>query len=294
MGQYENSLGIDRPVIARVVTDGQRAVQLGQEPGGVILQRQGHTLAQSIAAEGVLFQSGVPFWLPPGDGGSNGLNFTGTRGVFTLSAAVLTNFHVLLTYGGYAYLPAGSGGLAEGGLFFCKMTDDTNGEIFQEKYSGVGTPLIPASPTAHPNLTAGRITQTTLEVTVVTVTVPGNSMGPNGFWKALWGARMNNSATNKQVRVRFNTTTIGTSAATTANHVVDAECIRQNAGVVSVQNGNSPNVGRLHTTSTAMVVADRGIVDTSVDNTISLTLTLGANTDSCLGILRNVSVGYGA
>ena len=63
-----------------------------------------------------LYQSGIPFWIPPGDGGANGLSFTGTRGVFTLSAeAPMASAFNVLASGCYCYLPAGSGGLATGG-----------------------------------------------------------------------------------------------------------------------------------------------------------------------------------
>ncbi len=294
MGQYENSLGKDHPVVARVVTEEQRAAQRSQVPPGVILQRYGHALGQSISAEGVLFQSGIPFWLPPGDGGANGLIFTGTRGVFTLSAAAPMQYAVAFTRNCYCYLPAGAGGLVAGGWYWCQMSDDTNGEIFQEMYSGTGQPKFVSSPTAHPNLTATRITQTLSVVTATAGMVPGGSIGPNGILRATCAARLTNSGTTKGVRVRLDSNIFAYASVTTSNNVVDFEGWLQNQGTEQKNSRVSQNLGRSHTTTTAMVSTDNTatIQDTSVDVPWNLIMFLGATTDSCIAVLRKLSVEY--
>lgn len=294
MGQYENSLGKDHQVVARVVTEDQRAAQLGQEPGGVILQRQGHTLAQSIATEGVLFQSGIPFWLPPGDGGSNGLIFTGTRGVFTLSAAVVTNFWNFFGSGGYAYLPANAGGLTTGGWYWCVMTSDTAGEIFAETYSGTGKPLFVASPTALPNLSAGRITQSTSEVAGPSFTVPGGSLGPNG--RLIWSMRMacSNAASAKSFRIKDGSTALVTTQPTTSP-CMELSGFIVNAGTTGRQfNARLTTVTGIASAGSTVGASEVSTIDTSVDQTLSFSIQLAANTDAAALVYEQVSTQYGA
>ena len=58
---------------------------------------------------------GVPFVVPAGDGGTNGLTFTGGGGgAFTLSAAIQANLATLID-GCYLYLPANAAGAIIGG-----------------------------------------------------------------------------------------------------------------------------------------------------------------------------------
>lgn len=296
MGQYENSLGKDHPVVARVVTEEQRAAQRSQVPPGVILQRDSYTLGQSIAAEGVLYQSGISWWLPPGDGGANGLSFTGTRGVFTLSAAAPMQYAVGYLRKCYCYLPAGAGGLAAGGWYWCQMSDDTNGEIFAETYVS-GNSAFVSSPTALPNLIAGRITQTLNTVTGPSFTLPGGAMGPNGILRASIGCRANNSATTKALRVLLGSQVFLLHQATTTSNVADISSFTQNQGTESMQSAVSQWVGREHgmgvpTLSSTDVTGTA--VDTTVDQTVSMALDLAVNTDSVIGILRQVTVQYGA
>jgi len=296
MGQYENSLGKDHQVVARVVTEEQRAAQRSQVPPGVILQRDSYTLGQSIAAEGVLYQSGISFWLPPGDGGANGLIFTGTRGVFTLSAAAPMQYAVGYLRKCYCYLPAGTGGLAAGGWYWCQMSDDTNGEIFAETYVS-GNSAFVSSPTALPNLIAGRITQTLNTVTGPNFTLPGGAMGPNGILRASIGCRANNSATTKALRVLLGSQVFLLHQTTTTGNVADISSFTQNQGTESMQSAVSQWVGREHGTGVSTLSSTDvtgTAVDTTVDQTVSMELDLAVNTDSVIGILRQVTVQYGA
>lgn len=256
----------------------------------------GETNLRKPSESYVLFQSGIPFWLPPGDGGANGLIFTGTRGVFTLSAAAPMQYAVAFTRSCYCYLPPGSGGLVTGGWYWCRMSDDTNGEIFQETYSGTGQPAYISSPTPHPNLTPGRITQTLSEVTAVTGTVPGNSIGPNGILRAIFAARQTNSATTKGIRVKFGNYTFGASGATTSGCVADFESWLQNQGTPARHSRASGNIGRAHTSATTMTSTDSSgtLLDTSVDTQLTGVLYLGAATDSVIAVFRKISIEYGA
>ena len=270
-------------------------VHVYNDGGGIrnIPMREGAT---RLTTDRVLFQSGISFWLPPGDGGSNGLDFTGTRGVFTLSAASPMQYAVGYLRRCYCYLPAGAGGLAAGGWYWCQMSDDTNGEIFAETYVS-GNPAFVSSPTALSNLSAGRITQTLNPVTGPSFTLPGGAMGPNGILRAHCGCRGNNSASLKTLKFLLGSQSIVLQQATTTGNVIDASSMTQNQGTASLQSGVSQWIGREHNAGGATLssVDSSGTsVDTSVDQTLSVTLDLAATADSIIGILRQVTVQYGA
>lgn len=241
-----------------------------------------------------LCQPSVPFWIPPGDGGSNGLSFSGTRGVFSLSAAVATNFWVFFTYGGYIYLPAGAGGLASAGWRWCRMTSDTSGEVFGDTYSGFGQPVFVSSPATLPNCNAGRVTQTLLEVQTVSFTTPGRALGPNGRME--WGFRLagNSSAGVKQYRVRWNSQAM-ISLQTSTNPAVEMAGYIQNAGVETAQiiprSSSLTGIG-----GTGSVVAFNEVmnIDTRSDITVTESLQLAANTDSICRVYSSFSARYGA
>ena len=242
----------------------------------------------------VLFQSGVPIWIPAGDGGANGLNFTGVRGVFSLSAAVATNFWNIFGSGGYAYLPAGAGGLTTGGWYWCVMTSDTAGEIFAETYSGTGNLPFVASPTALSNISAGRITQSTSEVAGIAFTVPGGSLGPNG--RLTWSMRTSgsNAASSKVFRLKLGGTTLVTVQPTTTP-CMDLLGFTVNLGTTGRQsNARATPVTGVPAAGSTIGSSEISTVDTSVDQTFAFSMQLAANTDTAALIYEQVGIQYGA
>lgn len=241
-----------------------------------------------------LFECGVPFVIFPGDGGSNGLSFSGTRGVFSLSAAVVTNFWNIFGSGGYAYLPANAGGLAAGGWYWCVMTSDTAGEIFAETYSGTGKPSFVATPTALPNCSAGRITQSISEVAVAAFTVPGGSLGPNG--RLTWSIRTSgsNAASSKSFRLKLGGTTVVTTQPTTSP-CMDLLGFTVNLGTTGRQsNARATTITGVPAAGSSIGTSEISTVDTSVDQTFAFSMQLAANTDASAIIYEQVSVLYGA
>jgi hypothetical protein len=288
----------DHEAFVREIDATQYHASLRNLPRGVIPKRRGMSISQSIAAEGVLYQSGIPFWIPPGDGGANGLNFTGTRGVFTLSAeAPMASVFNVLVSGGYCYLPAGSGGLATGGWYWFKMTDGTNGEVFAETYSGTGKPAFVSSPTALPNLSAGRITQVITEILGPSFIMPGGSLGPNGVSRYTVKWFSSSTAGSKAVRLRA-----GGSVnwwATAMTNTLNAQLIQASRGNLGVQDRQIGN--RFVTAhgwdcgpSATTYSADVTTVDTSVDVTMTASAQIPANTDSIIIIPLQFTVQYGA
>lgn len=248
----------------------------------------------------VLFQTGVPFWIPPGDGGANGLSFTGTRGVFTLSAeSPLANAWVYLAGGGYIYLPAGAGGLVSGGWYWCVMTGATAGEVYAETYSGFGRPARVTSPTALPNLTAARLTQLTSEISAVSFLLPGGSLGASGVYVSKARIVSNSSVGTKVLRLSISnatpTTRIWAMARTTTSLVGNLQFTgfaHGNRLIKSTSNGGSSEVwdnGNFSTVTTGDVLS----VDLTVDQMITMSGQLPANTDSLLFVPGQFVIQYG-
>lgn len=240
-----------------------------------------------------LYQGGVPFVIFAGDGGSNGLSFSGTRGVFSLSAAVVTNFWNIFGSGGYAYLPANAGGLTTGGWYWCVMTSDTAGEIFAETYSGTGKAPFIATPTALPNLSAGRITQSTEEVAGPSFTLPGGSIGPNG--RLSWSMRTaaSNAASIKSFRIRYGSTAVYAAQPTTSPcmEIFGFSC---NLGTQARQfNARAGSVG-ISSAGATIGTTENTAVDLSVDQTVAFSIQLTANTDAAALVYEQVSIQYGA
>ena len=239
-----------------------------------------------------LFQCGIPFVMFAGDGGANGLSFTGTRGQFTLSAAILSGVYAMLS-GFYAYIPAGAGGLSAG-WYWGTMSDDTHGEIFADTFtpSPGATPPYVASPTNNPNLTAGRITQTTSDVTASSFTNPGGAMGNTGILRFLWKQVGSNSANAKRASFKMSGSLMAHMNFATSNLDTDKECVVQNVGRQDRQIATRKNEG-IGANNTSYS-SDHSSIDTSVDQTITVTLGLTSNTDSMVMIPRLVTVQYGA
>jgi hypothetical protein len=240
-----------------------------------------------------LFPRQIPFVMFAGDGGSNGLSFSGTAGQFALSAAVVSNFWNMVASGGYAYLPAGAGGLATGGWYWCKMTNDTTGEIFSEMYSGTGKPPFITNPTPFPNLSAGRITQSTNEISAGSFTLPGGLLGPNG--RLSWSIRTagSNAASIKSFRGRFGSTAFYAAQPTT-NPCMEIFGFSCNLGTQSRQcNARSGSVG-ISSAGATIGTTENTAVDLSVDQTVAFSMQLAANTDAAAIIYSHVSAQYGA
>lgn len=175
-----------------------------------------------------LWQSGLFFILFPGDGGSNGLIFTGSgSGAFTLSAGI-ANF---VPYRFCAYLPADqaySGSAA--GWYYGTMSSATAGVLYAETYdptSGVA-PVFPSSPTALPVTKLTRLTQTTSEITFMQA--PVRAMLANDLLRVLFRSVSTNTAGTKTLYSRADSTIMWQYGWTIANNMMSGEFIWQSAG----------------------------------------------------------------
>ncbi len=175
-----------------------------------------------------LWESGLFFILFPGDGGSNGLIFTGSgSGAFTLSAGI-ANF---VPYRFCAYLPADqaySGSAA--GWYYGTMSSATAGVLYAETYdptSGIA-PVFPSSPTALPVTKLTRLTQTTSEITFMQA--PARAMLANDLLRVLFRAVSTNTAGTKQLFSRANSDIMWQYGWTTSNNMGSGEYMWQSAG----------------------------------------------------------------
>lgn len=232
---------------------------------------------------------GIPFVIPPGDGGSNGLIFSGTAGAFTLSAAVLSGLGSMLP-GCYMYLTANFGGLTiPAGWYWTEWSSDTAGIVYAETYT-TGLPRAPTQKTALSSNASGRLTTTTAEVTGPTgLTIAGGSLGPNGGLNIYVHQIANNSADSKSVFVYAGAECIFQSNATTAP-VVCLNTMVQNQGV---QNKQSSNRG-VGTTGVALNASNYSTLDTSSAFDCSASLKLGAKTSGLALISLDIFQFYGA
>ena len=276
---FENRL---RRTIEMAGTDGQAG------PVPVMATPSGSEIgyAPNVAITG--FSCGVPFLIPPGDGATNGLSFTGGGGgAFTLSAAILTGAGALLT-DCYVYLPANAGGSGNtAGWYFAQFTSDTAGTIYADQYIS-GQPIIPAAPAVFPGSPTGRITTTTSEITAITgLTLPSGALGKNGVLE--WWPRCvaTNSAGAKQTRLRLGGVEALLEQATTLPDTERVLTLR-NRGRLDRQTSsrNAQGIG----SAIATIAGDAVAVDTGSDQLVTMTLKLPATTDAAVLLSSRIVV----
>ena len=236
----------------------------------------------AISAPVPLWVCGMPFVLFAGDGGANGMLFTGTAGGFTLSAAVLTGFVIPV---GYCYLPANAGGLGNAaGWFYFEMSSETAGIVYNNAFSPVvgAIPIVPGVKTPFANPVGGRITQTTADVTMLSCSLAAGAIGKNGSLRMLVKRLASATATSKGIKIYADATLLYTSATSSCN---DFEAVVQNAGVIDKQISTRAHAFVGQTNSS--ISADLSSFDFSNSCTLSITANLAVNTDSVLHVPRS-------
>ena len=234
---------------------------------------------------------GVPFVIPPGDGGANGLAFTGGGGgAFTLSAGLLAGSGALLS-NCYLYLPANAGGSGcVAGWYYCRFTSDSAGTIYGDLYSS-GTPSIPDAPTIFQGSPSGRITSTTAEIVGPNVgTVPGGAMGKNGVLR--WFASLlGDTVAVKQFRLKLS----GSNAMVMqvgATPLADLEQQMQSQGSATRQRitRNASAIGG----QIASLLGNSTSFDTTQDLSVSISLQISTPTGCAILLGSDLTVKYGA
>ena len=236
-----------------------------------------------------IFQSAIPFFLLPGDGGTNGMTFTGGGGgAFTLSAAPMANLLGGLSGRGcYGYLPANAGnsGCAAGWYYFIPSSD-TAGTFYNDQYTG-GQPQIVGSPTTFAGSPSGRITTPTSEITAIS----GINMTPFGNngeaeWKI--GTAGDAVSSNKYFRLRLGGT-LALGNTPTTNPVSEMLLSLRNAGAQDIQVASRSNVSYVSGigAGNSSINGNFTAIDLSGATTaITMTMQLASNT-GCMVLLSS-------
>ena len=258
-------------------------------------EQTGANLSAELAAIGspiTLWQSGMPFVLFFGDGGSIGMLFTGTAGNFTLSAAVMTGFVIP---GGYCYLPANAGGLGNvAGWYYFEMSSTTAGVVYNNQFIPTpgNVPRVPTEKLSFANPAGGRITQTTADVTVISYPLAAGEMGPNGLLRLALKLIGGTVGIVKNVKVLADSTTLHVYSPSGVS-IVEYEIITQNSGTLNAQINSRRNtwVGGVAVNS---LWNDFTTFNFASACTLSVTISLDANTDSVLLVPRRCVLIVGA
>ena len=244
-----------------------------------------------------VFQTAIPFFLLPGDGGANGLTFTGGGGgAFTLSAAPLSGLLSGLSGRGcYGYLPANAGGSGcAAGWYYFVPSSDTAGTFYNEKYTG-GQPLIVGSPTTFSGSPSGRITTPTSEITAISW-INLTSLGNNG--EAEWKIETagDTASGNKFFRLRLGGQVV---LSNTPNTSPTVECLLtlRNAGSQTKQiasRSTSAAAGGVGTSSTSLASNFISVDLSGATTAITTTMQLTANTGCMVYLASAITQRYGA
>jgi len=253
-----------------------------------VVTRDNHA-AEHAAIGNPGWKCGLPFIIFAGDGGSNGLIFTGAAsGAFTLSAQVMANF---IPPKFYAYLPADqaySGSAA--GWYYGTMSSTTAGVLYANVYDQTtgAVPTVPESPTPLPVTKLTRLTQTTNEVTALQVSV--SPIGKNGLITETIKAVGTPTAGTKTFRLRIGATSMFSFGWVSSSVVIE--------GMFSIQNAGSENEqvvsrgGSLigQTGITSMGGNEFKAVDLSSTFVLKNTVQIAANTESFAIWAKSINV----
>lgn len=268
----------------------------GSSDPATITKRVADLMALQSTQPQTLWASGQIFFIPPGDGGANGLLFAGGgTGAFTLSAAVPANFVVPKLW---IYLTANAGGSGNpAGWHYATMSSDTAGIVYADRYDSTSevTPVFPASPTTLNCTSATRLTSTTAELQGFQVPFDAASqMGINGEIRAIFLTGGSTAASAKALALRADISQLYLYSQTTQPlGEWWASVANQGSLAAQICTRNTTSVGAIG----AATVTATGLfktIDLSTKTTLSVTGKLAAVTDAFWFSCKNMQVTYGS
>ena len=272
---------------------GIRNVPILQGAGAVLGGKDRNAIAN--AGSSTVMSVGIPFVIPPGDGGSTGLLFTDTLGTFSLTGNPPSGTWASLK-GCYIWMPANFGGSSyPAGWYWGVFSGDTAGILYTDTYVS-GIPKRPSSPTPFPVNLSGRITTPVSEITGPTgFTLKGGSMGPNGklkFHTKITG----NTTSSKSLSVFLGSNRLYWISPVIATPVAEYLVSTSNQGSDSLQASSrisgTTGVGTASASYTG--VPENTSIDTSLDYNVSIALQVPALNTACMILLyADLSVTYG-
>lgn len=255
------------------------ALKKGNGTGGVTDAVLGVDYAAPI-----VLQSNLEVYIP-----SSGT--MGNNGALTLTTALQN----IMSDGCWMSLPVGSiaAGIpaAAGMKYWVVMSSTTVGTVYNNTYTpGTTPPTPPVAPTAFVTTGPGAFTQViSTDVTAYSVTVPANTMGPNGSIDIELWCRANNSAGTKATRCFFGGQNLGP--------VINLTTGQQQSMVARIANKQNAKKQK-NNASGRNVSGNAGTLFGTVDTTLAQTLLVNFNvavaTDwVCIDEVR-ITVNYGA
>ena len=277
-----------------IISPSDKIALSDSESSGILKWGSTADILQALYLLGIprtTFQTAFPFVLPPGDGGTNGLTFTGGGGgAFTLSAAPLAGlFSGLSGSGSYVYLPANAGGSGNAaGWYYCVFSSDTEGTIYGDQYTG-GQPQIVGSPGAFGGAPSGRITTPTSEITALSG-INLLTVGANG--SIMLFPRFNgDSSSTKTYRIKAGGSLIASESNITLPNAERGIVVR-NRGTTGKQTSSRQGAGIGQASAT--ISGDYTSVDLSGTTALTVTMQLSANTGCAVLLGLIIDQRYGA
>ncbi len=245
------------------------------------------TLGVNVVAPPLL-QCNVPVGIAPsGTVGANGAVTFGT-------AIVAQNTETWYASGVWLLYPANSitGSNAQG-YYWTTFTSQTVAQIWNTTYtpgtnSGAGSWRVPATPTAFSGTTGAAFTGITGNQQTHSISVAGNTMGPNGKIVTEINHRNNNSAGTKSCQQTMAGNNIGYTIATTTNTNTKGINWIENCGVTNRQVSNASGY-----VSTAGVGNGRS-ADTTTAQTLAMTAGVAVATDYNIVQSLEINIKFGA
>ena len=178
----------------------------------------------------------------------------------------------------WLYFPAGAinDNAGAAGFYWCVGSSTTVFSVKSNYVAAMGVPTVPTVTGTAVGSGAG-YTGVTSVVTLISKTLPANSIGDNGLLRGTLSAYNNNSAGTKTVRFALDGTNLGGATSTTATEQSQDIAFR-NAGV---KNRNTLQY-RNFAASFGMASSLGLTIDTSADKSLVINATLNTATDYCV------------
>lgn len=195
----------------------------------------------------------------------------------------------------YFYMPAGSvaaGVPAAATWLYGTCTTATACTVFNNSYTS-GVPTIPASPVAFSTTGPGAFTGDTGEEFGNTITVPANSMGPNGQIRIALGYFVPNNADTKTARIRLSGNSGTIFAAPALANFPGAKLFATIANTGATGKQIAEWVGAPYSAGGGMIssgVAVLGTIDTTASMTLVFSIQRGTATDNIIQLPPTVEL----
>jgi len=240
----------------------------------------------------ILLQSAVPFILAGGTAGGGSNQFTmGDNGALSTLPTLPTTYLL----GGWIYMPAGAiftaGAGSAAGLYWFVGSSTTAGQVYNNQYTS-GNPTAPAVLVAFVTTGPGVVTQTVgTAIDMVSITVPGGSIGPNGTLTTDDLCACTNNANSKTLTNNYG----GVAASSVVQNSASRRVMRSframgRADAFKMTNGWAPVTDG----STTSYAANHALMDSGLARTYKITMNIATASDMMVLEFCTLTAAYGA